>query len=46
MMFVGLHYMTHVLAFSALMYSMYPRGSILASTPDGDYFLRSNNLTS
>jgi hypothetical protein len=45
MMFVGLHEMTHVLAFSALMYNTYPSGSILGTTAAGDYYLKSTNLT-
>lgn len=45
MLFVGLHEMTHVLAFSALMYGTYPSGSVLGTTPAGDYYLKSPILT-
>lgn len=45
MLFVGLHEMTHILAFSALMYSTYPSGSALGSTPAGDYYLKSAAIT-
>lgn len=45
MLYVGLHEMTHVLAFSAIMYNTYPTGTLLGSTPAGDYYLNSQNLT-
>jgi hypothetical protein len=38
--------MTHVLAFSALMYNTYPKGSVLFTTPSGENLLRSSGLTS
>ena len=44
MLFVGLHEMTHVLAFSAVMYGTYPTGNILGSTPAGDYYLTTPSL--
>lgn len=37
--------MTHVLAFSALMYNTYPKGPVLATNPAGDYYLKSLTLT-
>jgi len=37
--------MTHILAFSALMYNTYPKGPVLATTPAGDYYLKSSTLT-
>jgi hypothetical protein len=46
MLFVGLHEMTHVLAFSALMYGTYPSGSLLVTTPAGDNYLKSTNINS
>lgn len=45
MLFVGLHEMTHILALSAIMYNTYPTGSMLGTTPAGDYYLKSPNLT-
>ena len=44
MLFVGLHEMTHVLAFSALMYSTYPSGSVLGNNSAGDSFLKSASI--
>lgn len=41
MLFVGLHEMTHVLAFSALMYQTYPSGSILGGSAAAGYYLTS-----
>lgn len=36
--------MTHILGFSALMYSMYPSGNPLIQQTNGDYYLSSSKL--
>lgn len=42
MLFVGLHEMTHILAFSALMYNTYPLGSVLGGSASTGYYLKSS----
>lgn len=42
MLFVGLHEMTHILAFSALMYSTYPGGNALGGNDVDGYYLKSS----
>lgn len=41
MIFVAFHEMTHVLAFSAVMYSSFPSGNLLVTRPDGSSYLTS-----
>jgi hypothetical protein len=36
--------MSHILAISAIMFNTYPTGSILKTTPAGDYYLSSPSL--
>lgn len=44
LLFVGIHEMTHILGFSAVLYELYPKGNPLVMNPDGDNYLTSPKL--
>lgn len=44
MVYVGIHEMTHILGFSAIMYDLYPTGTPLIQTSKGDYMINTPSI--